>query len=139
MNFLGRVGRTSLTGLLAVNLSLLILPFSFSPMSEINERRETAGCGPLRQSSDRYRRDALYWSRHMADLGEIVHSHLQLDHFERVGEVVGVGETTRRIVRALFRSDPHRSILLDCRYDLIAVGVYRAERVWLTARLFDVV
>jgi len=49
------------------------------------------------------------------------------------GENVGYGSTMRQVVNAWMRSAPHRSNLLNRRFDGTGVGVVRAGgRYWLT-------
>jgi uncharacterized protein YkwD len=114
-------------------LSLLLLPLA---LVLINEARVVSGCQPLRETRPALVREALQHSRAMAKSGDIYHSELKLGQWSLVGEVVGVGGTVRQVVRALFNSPEHRRILLDCRYDKAAIGIYRDNGVWLTGRFY---
>ncbi len=107
-----------------------------SPKSLINQKRVNNGCKPLKSARTELRDSARRWSKKMARDGYLSHSTLNATGWSKVGEVVGVGPTWRSIVRALFHSKPHRQILLDCDYDVIAIGVIYRDFVWLTARLY---
>lgn len=109
-----------------------------TPRSLINARRVQHGCRPLKKASPKLIDDARRWSQRMARAGHLFHSELHAGPWKKVGEVLGVGPTWRSIVRALFRSRPHRRILLDCAYDKIAIGVIYRDFVWLTGRLYAV-
>lgn len=93
------------------------------------------GCGRLLEAR-RYLADARKHSRLMASRDRLFHSELELDGWSRVGEVVGTASTWRAILDALFGSPEHRRILLDCRYERVALGFYFGDRVWLTGRLY---
>lgn len=102
----------------------------------INEARDTAGCNPLVATRDELIIDARRHSREMEAAGYIYHSELELGHWSQVGEVIGMGTTRVGIGNALLQSPPHVAILLDCRYDKIALGWYSPDEHWLTARLY---
>ena len=53
------------------------------------------------------------------------------------GENVGVGDTMRQVVNAWMRSAPHRSNLLNRRFDGTGMGIVRSGgRFWLTMMYF---
>lgn len=72
----------------------------------------------------------------MADDGYISHSVLEAGRWRKVGEVVGVGSKWRLILDALFASPEHRRIMLDCEYDVVALGFYFNDLAWLTGRFY---
>lgn len=121
---------------------LLASPASAAPRDRaraaINERRVDAGCARLHETGQKLLTSAKAWSRKMADDGVLSHSILDPGRWSLVGEVIGVGPGWRSVVRALFESRPHRRILLDCRYDRIALGLYRDDSLWFTGRLYAV-
>jgi uncharacterized protein YkwD len=102
----------------------------------INERRFSAGCDPLRATGDPLIESARAHSRLMADADRLFHSELNLGDWSLVGEVLGTAERWEPIIDALFHSPEHRRILLDCRYDRIALGFVWRDSVWLTGRLY---
>lgn len=103
----------------------------------VNERRIANGCRRLDLANDALQHDAHAWSVQMAEAGFISHSVLEIGPWSLVGEVVGVGTSIPEITRALFNSPEHRRILLDCRYDVMAVGLYfDNDLVWMTGRLY---
>jgi len=73
----------------------------------------------------------------MAATGTLEHSVLELDGWAGVGEVIGTAPHWRTILELLFASSEHRRILLDCDYDITALGFVFNNGVWLTGRLFD--
>lgn len=106
-------------------------------LAQINEARVNHGCGFLKEANDSLVRSARRHSRLMASYGRIFHSVLRIGRWALVGEVVGVGSTVHGIVRAMFNSPEHRRILLDCRYDVMAVGLFfDNDLVWMTGRLY---
>ncbi len=108
-----------------------------TPRQTINRHRVNHGCKPLKKAGPELTQSARRWSAIMARHGYIYHSVLHAGPWSKVGEVVGVGPTWRSVVRALFKSKPHRRILLDCQYDYLALGVvYRDGFAWLTGRLY---
>lgn len=103
----------------------------------INDQRASQGCDRLQAAGQSLLDSARLHSRKMARRGYIYHTlHLHLSHWSLVGEVVGVGRSVRQIVRLLFESPPHRKILLDCRYDVAAIGLYFNDQVWMTGRFY---
>jgi uncharacterized protein YkwD len=126
--------------LVALVLVLVAIPAQASPRREalriINEARETRGCDDLRPASHKLLASARRWSRRMADAGYIFHSTLRLGHWQKVGEVVGVAGTWRFLLDLLFDSPEHRRILLDCEYDITALGFVFRDGVWLTGRFY---
>jgi uncharacterized protein YkwD len=119
--------------MLRVALALLII---VSGLWLINDHRVIHGCDPLTRASDTLVASAQEHSREMAQAGYIFHSTLRAGHWSMVGEVVGVGGSVLEVIQALFNSPEHRRILLDCRYDKIAIGIYQDTRVWFTGRLY---
>jgi uncharacterized protein YkwD len=119
---------------------LLAVPAQASPRRQalrvINEARAIRGCDNLRPANHKLVASARRWSRRMADAGYIFHSKLRLGHWSKVGEVVGVGSTWRQIVDLLFDSRTHRRILLDCEYDIAALGFVFRDDVWMTGRFY---
>lgn len=118
-----------------ISLALLAISWGVS-LSIINEHRSSHGCSPLTRAPDALIRDARAHSLLMANLDRLFHSTLHIGQWSLVGEVIGVGSTKIGIIGALFKSPDHRRILLDCRYDKIAIGWYNSDRIWLTARLY---
>lgn len=112
---------------------LILLPLA---LVLINDGRAVHGCRPLREASAIKIASARHHSREMAESGYIYHSVLHLGDWSKVGEVVGMGDSVKSIVEALFNSPEHRAILLDCAYDKAAIGIYRDQHVWLTGRFY---
>ena len=102
----------------------------------INEVRINHDCGRLVHASDALRDDARAHSRQMAHYGRLFHSELHVGHWSLVGEVVGVAQHWHTVLDLLFQSSTHRHILLDCRYDEIAIGYFNNDQVWMTGRLY---
>lgn len=103
----------------------------------VNRHRIEAGCDPI--AASRYAlRKAQAHSREMAEADELFHSDDLASEtgWSLIGEVVGTDDHWRAIIRALFRSLPHRRLLLDCRYDVGAFGIVFAADVWITGRLY---
>lgn len=128
---------------LAVTLVLVVLlatAAQASPRREalriINEHREARGCGDLHQANHKLLASARQWSRRMADAGYVFHSRLRLGHWSAVGEVVGMSWSWRDIIDLLFASPEHRHIMLDCDYDVAALGFVFRDDVWLTGRFY---
>jgi uncharacterized protein YkwD len=123
-----------------LGISLLATAAQASPRSRarmiINERREAKGCDRLTSAGPHLTASARKHSRVMARAGHIFHSTLDADGWSIVGEVVGVAAKWRAVITALFQSPPHRHLLLDCRFDRIALGFFFSRSVWLTGRLY---
>ncbi len=102
----------------------------------INVRRVNHGCKPVRKSSTALTDSARRHSKRMARAGHLFHTDLHAGQWSLVGEVLGVGPSWRSIGRALFRSRQHRRILLNCRYDYMALGIIYRDFVWVTGRLY---
>jgi uncharacterized protein YkwD len=125
---------------LTATLLTIATPVVASPRRQalqiINEAREAKGCDDLRQANHKLLVSARRWSRRMADAGYIFHSDLELGHWSGVGEVVGTGSRWRQIIDLLLGSSEHRRILLDCEYDITALGFVFRDDVWLTGRFY---
>ena len=121
-----------------VLLMLSLLSPRLEMLDELNDRRERATCGhDMVETRDELVAGARQHSREMRDAGQIFHSVLEVGEWSLVGEVVGVGNSPDHLVRMLWASPPHREILLDCRYDRMAIGlVFDAGLVWMTGRLY---
>jgi uncharacterized protein YkwD len=121
-------------------LLMIATPVMASPRREalriINEAREAKGCDDLTPANHELLASARQWSRHMARIGGLAHSIPRLEHWAMVGEVVGMGPTWRQIIDLLFGSSEHRRILLDCDYDVAALGFIFRDGVWLTGRFY---
>ena len=86
--------------------------------------------------------DARRHSRDMEAAGGIFHTPAEGLSAPRpwllIGEAVGVGETAAAVLGALWASQPHRRVVLDCRYDAVAIGLaWRQGIVWATIRVYD--
>jgi uncharacterized protein YkwD len=72
----------------------------------------------------------------MLRAGHIYHSTLHLGHWSVVGEVVGVSDDWQSLLNALMQSPEHRHVMMDCRYDKVALGFAHGDRLWLTGRFY---
>ena len=124
--------------LLAATLGAVVFSPRDSALDEINRRRVRHDCRALIESSDRLIASARQHSQEMASVGDIFHTdNLRISNWSRIGEIVGVAGSTIDVVRAFFQSPPHRRLLLDCRYDVMAIGlVFEDGSVWMTGRLY---
>lgn len=120
---------------------LALLALGSTPRAEtrrlVNQERIEHGCEPI--AASRYAlRKARAHSKEMAEADRLFHSDLSSETgWVLIGEVVGTDDHWPSIVRALFSSDEHRRLLLDCRYDVGAFGfVFTGKAVWLTGRLY---
>jgi uncharacterized protein YkwD len=100
---------------------------------EVNETRD---CAQRLRAAPLQLRSARQHSREMAAADELFHTDLTGAKV-LTGEAIGSGPTWRSIFWALLESPDHHDLLMDCRYDRMAVGFYFGRSVWLTARLYD--
>ena len=105
-------------------------------LTRTNQARAANGCTALHEAGDSLILSARLHSRQMAEAGDIYHSVLHLGDWSLVGEIVGVGDSWLSVWRALMGSPEHREIMLDCRYDVVALGFYRNDRLWITGRFY---
>jgi uncharacterized protein YkwD len=107
-------------------------------LDDLNEKRNAHGCQSVEMASDFLTARAHAHSVDMADAGYIFHSILHIGDWSLVGEIIGEGHTESRLFQEFMDSPDHREIMMDCRYDKVALGFYRDNNdiLWITGRFY---
>jgi len=103
-------------------------------LTKINNARATNGLPPLRLATD-LSSHARQHSREMASAVTLFHTpnFSSICCWSAIAENVGVGYTVRGVHRALMRSAPHRSNILDSRMRAVGIGVVSSGgKIWVT-------
>lgn len=131
------MGVAALVILLATTAIVAALVTRKDFLAAINSERVNKGCHVLVSASDSLIDDARQHSREMSNADQIFHSTLYIGTWSAIGEIVGHGSDLDSLFDAFMKSPEHREIMLDCAYDIAAIGIYRDDGIWLTGRFYS--
>ena len=132
-----RIGVIAIVAILATTAIIAALVTRKDFLRAINDERVNKGCHALVSASDSLIDSARQHSREMSDADQIFHSTLYIGKWSEVGEIVGRGDDLDSLFDAFMESPEHRKIMLDCAYDIAAIGIFRDDGIWLTGRFYS--
>jgi hypothetical protein len=124
--------------LLAANVAVASSSQESDLVSRINAERSARGLRTVVVKSDLVA-VARAWSDHMAAEGAISHDPNlpnEVEGWTALGDNVGKGPTVGTVHEAFMKSDAHRSIIIDSRFNQVGVGVTQAGDLLYVTQVF---